>query len=153
MPSGWLRVFSTSRILRTVSRIRSWLAWLMLMRNTSAPARASSSMTLMSSEAGPRVATIFTRRKRLIGLGYSLSRCRWSSWRLGAPSHRDWGCRCRRPGSHRDCRSGVGIGAVLVGGVGRRIGQLQRPIGLVLRVDLKEPGALIAAREAILDAE
>ena len=50
----------------TSSRMRSWLVWLILMRNTSAP--ASNSLAIMSAldEAGPRVATILARRRRLI---------------------------------------------------------------------------------------
>src|SRR5262249_61331118 len=42
--------------------------WLMLMRNTSAPAMNSCSMTERSDEAGPSVATILVRRWRLIAL-------------------------------------------------------------------------------------
>src|SRR5690606_23088289 len=54
----------------TVWRMRSWLAWLMLMRNTSAPALASSSIIFSSWLAGPRVARIFARLIRLIAFPY-----------------------------------------------------------------------------------
>ena len=66
MPIGRPYSASSDRIVRIRSRMASWLAWLMLMRNTSAPASKSLARTERSCEAGPRVARIFTRRIRLI---------------------------------------------------------------------------------------
>ena len=62
MPIGRPYSASTARIVVTSSRIFSWLVWLMLMRNTSAPAANSFAMTARSDEAGPSVATILVRR-------------------------------------------------------------------------------------------
>src|SRR6266702_6972940 len=50
----------------TNSRILSCGVWLMLMRNTSAPASNSLRIIARSDEAGPRVARILIRRRRLI---------------------------------------------------------------------------------------
>src|SRR3954468_25050578 len=50
----------------TSSRILSWGVWLILMRNTSAPASNSLRIIALSEEAGPRVARILIRRRRLI---------------------------------------------------------------------------------------
>src|SRR6516225_1551888 len=47
--------------------MRSWEVWLMLIRNTSAPASNSPAITSGSEDAGPSVATILLRRSRLIG--------------------------------------------------------------------------------------
>ncbi len=62
MPTGRPKRSSSARMARTRSRMASWLAWLMLMRNTSAPASNSRARTAESCEAGPSVARIFTRR-------------------------------------------------------------------------------------------
>src|SRR5882757_1563306 len=50
----------------TSSRILSCEVWLMLMRNTSAPASNSLRIIALSDDAGPRVARILIRRSRLI---------------------------------------------------------------------------------------
>src|SRR3569833_3307685 len=50
----------------TSSRILSCGVWLILMRNTSAPASNSLRIIALSEEAGPRVARILIRRRRLI---------------------------------------------------------------------------------------
>src|SRR5260370_21082642 len=50
----------------TSSRILSCGVWLILMRNTSAPASNSLRIIALSEEAGPRVARILMRRRRLI---------------------------------------------------------------------------------------
>ena len=70
MPIGRPCSSSTARIVATSSRMRSWLVWLMLMRKTSAPAVNSFAITLRSEDAGPRVATIFVRRRRRISCGF-----------------------------------------------------------------------------------
>src|SRR5579875_551841 len=58
---------SSERMVSTRSRMPSWLAWLMLMRKTSAPASKRRARTARSWEAGPSVATILQRRRRLMG--------------------------------------------------------------------------------------
>src|SRR5438552_9575784 len=55
----------------TNSRILSCGVWLMLMRNTSAPASNSFRIIALSDDAGPRVARILMRRSRLIA---------WAPW-------------------------------------------------------------------------
>src|SRR5580765_7560834 len=50
----------------TSSRILSCGVWLMLIRNTSAPASNSLRIIALSDDAGPRVARILIRRSRLI---------------------------------------------------------------------------------------
>src|SRR5665213_3786232 len=50
----------------TSSRILSCEVWLMLIRNTSAPASNSRRIMVLSEEAGPSVARILMRRKRLM---------------------------------------------------------------------------------------
>src|SRR5258705_12547673 len=63
----------------TSSRILSCAVWLMLMRNTSAPASNSLRIIALSDDAGPRVARILIRRRRLI-----VSAPRLAADRLGA---------------------------------------------------------------------
>ena len=58
IPIGQPSSFSTSRIMSNRCFCSSWVPWLMLRRNTSAPAFASFLMTSWLEEAGPRVATI-----------------------------------------------------------------------------------------------
>src|SRR3954451_25141462 len=53
-------------MVETSSRILSCEVWLMLMRNTSAPASNSLRIIALSDDAGPRVARILMRRRRLI---------------------------------------------------------------------------------------
>src|SRR3954471_1744479 len=50
----------------TSSRILSCGVWLMLMRNTAAPASDSFRLIALSDDAGPRVARILMRRSRLM---------------------------------------------------------------------------------------
>ena len=67
MPMGRANSTSSLRTMAWMSRRPSCVAWLMFTRNTSAP--ASNRRRIVSSllEAGPSVATILTRRFRLIG--------------------------------------------------------------------------------------
>ncbi len=58
--------FDAAQDLRTRSRSRSFGRWLILRRNTSAPASKSLAIISGDSEAGPKVAMIFVRRERLI---------------------------------------------------------------------------------------
>src|SRR2546429_1859126 len=53
-------------MVETNSRILSCGVWLILMRNTSAPASNSFRIIALSDDAGPRVARILMRRSRLI---------------------------------------------------------------------------------------
>src|SRR5437764_10533016 len=50
----------------TSSLIFSWEVWLMLMRKTSAPASNNRRIMGLSEEAGPSVARILMRRRRLM---------------------------------------------------------------------------------------
>src|ERR1700733_5679447 len=50
----------------TISRILSCEVWLILMRNTSAPASNRRLIMALSEDAGPRVARILMRRRRLM---------------------------------------------------------------------------------------
>src|SRR5690349_917166 len=65
-PIGRLVSRSTVRIMPTSSRMRSWLVWLMLMRKTSAPASNRRAIISALDDAGPSVATILARRRRLM---------------------------------------------------------------------------------------
>src|SRR3954468_9405732 len=65
----------------TSSRILSCAVWLILMRNTSAPASNSLRIIALSDDAGPRVARILMRRRRLI---VSAPRLAADRLRLGA---------------------------------------------------------------------
>src|SRR5882672_6838850 len=60
-------------MVATSSRILSCEVWLMLMRNTSAPASNSFRIIALSDDAGPRVARILMRRSRLIALAPRLA--------------------------------------------------------------------------------
>src|SRR2546427_4836157 len=53
-------------MVETNSRILSCGVWLILMRNTSAPASNSFRIIALSDDAGPSVARILIRRSRLI---------------------------------------------------------------------------------------
>src|SRR6478752_8230386 len=66
MAIGRLNLTSTARIIATRSRSFSRGRWLMLRRNTSAPASNSFSTISGFSEAGPKVARILVRRARFI---------------------------------------------------------------------------------------
>src|SRR5207244_11026759 len=63
-------------MVETSSRILSCGVWLMLMRNTSAPASNSFRIIALSDDAGPRVARILMRRSRLIA---------WAPWLAADP--------------------------------------------------------------------
>ena len=90
---------STARIIATVSRMACGSAWLILMRNTSAPARQSLSIEASSFEAGPSVARILQRRRRLFMdfLKASFFCCR-------GISASDWGRSTALSSSWRPCR-------------------------------------------------
>ena len=64
IPIGRPASSSIARIIATRSRIPSWEAWLMLMRNTSAPATNRALIVSLSADAGPSVAMILMRRLR-----------------------------------------------------------------------------------------
>ncbi len=66
---------STCRIRSWRRAMSAWVPWLMLSRNTSAPARNSARIISIVSEAGPRVATILTLRWRRVGVmgGFSVA--------------------------------------------------------------------------------
>ena len=66
MPIGRENSASILRMMACDWRKASGVAWLMLMRKTSAPASNSARIVFSLLEAGPRVATILTRRLRLI---------------------------------------------------------------------------------------
>ena len=74
MPIGRPEAFSTARIAACSLRIASCDVWLMLMRNTSAPASNSRAIVASSEEEGPSVAMIFVRRSRLIWSASAVSR-------------------------------------------------------------------------------
>src|SRR5215813_5626507 len=128
----------------TISRILSCGVWLMLMRNTSAPASNSLRIIALSEEAGPRVARILMRRRRLIicaslFASRSLRQARRAGWRTR---------QSRQAGparSHRARKARHALRRLLVG-----LRQLHRPGSLLSGVDLEKPGAVEAARQAVL---
>src|ERR1700761_6783223 len=131
MPIGRMVSSSTSRIIATRSRIPSCVAWLILMRKTSAPAANKAAMVLRSAEAGPRVAMILTRRRRACTCGLPDSAALEATLmsRLAGRASRGRG-------------SGVGL-----------ISQLHRPAFRIFAgVYFKEPGPVETAREAVLPA-
>src|SRR6185369_2800520 len=64
-------------MVATSSRILSCDVWLMLMRNTSAPASNNFRIIALSDDTGPRVARILIRRSRLIV---------WAPWLAADPT-------------------------------------------------------------------
>src|SRR5438034_7347450 len=68
-------------MVETSSRILSCGVWLILMRNTSAPASNSFRIIALSDDAGPRVARILIRRSRLIA---------WAPELAADPVRPDW---------------------------------------------------------------
>jgi hypothetical protein len=66
MPIGRWNFASAERMAACAFLATSNDAWLMLMRNTSTPASNRRSIMSGAYDAGPRVATILTRRLRLI---------------------------------------------------------------------------------------
>src|SRR6266481_5982689 len=114
--------------------MRSCDVWLMLIRNTSAPTSNSRAMIGRSEEAGPSVATILVRRRRLIGLGH----------RAGPPSEAEVFAGRRRCRDQRRVlleRTRRGLLA--------RIGELHGPRPLLSRINLEEAGAFEPAGEAV----
>src|SRR3989304_539188 len=109
----------------------------MLMRNTSAPALNSLPIMAALEEAGPRVATILARRNRLMSCVSSSAVVGWRRGRRDARLPRG----ARRAGLQRP-----------VGGLLGAVGQLHRPGALLAGVDFEEPGAVIAARQAVFGA-
>src|SRR5690349_4943569 len=125
----------------TSSRILSCGVWLMLIRNTSAPASNSLRIIALSEEAGPSVARILIRRRRLIAGSRSLRHARRAGWRIGQ-SWQIRAARSDRAGNARHALRGLLIG----------FRQLHRPGALLGGIDLEEAGAVKAARQAILRA-
>ena len=130
----------------TSSRILSCEVWLILMRNTSAPASNSLRIIALSEEAGPSVARILMRRRRLIS-------CVPGAGGRPDPPGGD-------PPAHSACPEGRRVrpgrpfpefpapaAQAFVG-----FGQLHGPGALFAGIDLEEAGAVEAARQAILGA-
>ena len=126
----------------TSSRILSCGVWLILMRNTSAPASNSLRIIALSDDAGPSVARILMRRSRLIAWAPGGWRQTRSAWRIGQAGNPAGAAR-----SHRSRNSRHALRGLLVG-----FGQLHGPCSLFAGVDLEEAGAVVAARQAILGA-
>src|SRR6185312_15980975 len=81
----------------TSSRILSCGVWLMLMRNTSAPASNRRLIIALSEEAGPSVARILIRRNRLMAW-FRAPRLAADQPRPEAVRPANWKCReCFRP--------------------------------------------------------
>ena len=104
----------------------------MLMRNTSAPAWNSRAIIARSDEAGPSVATILVRRRRLIVRDFQVRERVADGRRAGVGDHRAAGLygRARR----------------LFAG----FGELHRPGALLAGIDFEKSGAVETARKAIL---
>src|SRR3981081_633306 len=131
----------------TSSRIVSCELWLRLMRKTSAPASNRRRIMALSEDAGPNVARILIRRRRLMAC-FRAPRPAASQTRPGPYRPVGWGDRRGRPGHGR-----------LTGGARRArrrlfagFGQLHRPGPLFAGVNLEEAGAVEPARQAILGA-
>src|ERR1700722_6610046 len=115
----------------TSSRILSCEVWLILMRKTSAPASNSRLIMALSEEAGPSVARILIRRRRLMAWARGL-RLAGGQTPPGAVGSGD-----SRPPLPR---------------LFARLGQLHGPGALLAGVGLEEAGTVEAARQAILGA-
>src|SRR3977135_1536074 len=95
----------------TSSRILSCEVWLILMRNTSAPASNSRLIIALSDDAGPSVARILMRRRRLMACYRALAA---DQTRPAAYGPANWagrahwafpeGCRGRPGRPFRECR-------------------------------------------------
>ncbi len=134
----------------TSSRILSCGVWLMLMRNTSAPASNSLRIIALSEEAGPRVARILIRRSRLIvcfRAALRLAADRRARRRCGRGGLCRPGIAAGLPGPRRPGIPGTLLRLLFVG-----FGQLDGPCALLAGVDLEKAGAVIAARQAVLGA-
>src|SRR3954447_1934066 len=127
MAMGRLKRASRDRIVSTLSRRRSRGRWLMLSRNTSAPASNSRAIISGLSEAGPRVAMILVRRARFMLCPLPESR------------------RCPKPRL-------VSLGRGRWSARSARIGKLNRPALLLAGIDFEEPVAVETAGQAILHA-
>ena len=112
----------------------------MLMRNTSAPASNSLRIIALSEEAGPSVATILMRRRRLIASGRRLADG-------SAP-----GLDRLEPAPGPPGPTVPGMPGTRCGGLFAGFGQLHGPGALFAGIDLEEAGAVEAARQAILGA-
>src|ERR1700726_2785453 len=85
----------------TNSRILSCEVWLILMRNTSAPASNRRRIIALSEDAGPNVARILIRRRRLMAWFRALrlaadqtrpERSRPAGWAGRGPRPANWTC-------------------------------------------------------------
>src|SRR4030081_3144895 len=83
----------------TSSRILSGEVWLILMRKTSAPASNRRRIIALSEEAGPRVARILMRRRRLMACFRALAADQTCP---EASRPADWAGRVRRPANWAD---------------------------------------------------
>src|SRR5260221_14776752 len=80
----------------TSSRILSCEVWLILMRKTSAPASNRRRIIALSEDAGPRVARILMRRRRLMAWFRAL-RLAADQTRPEAPRPADWAGQAMHP--------------------------------------------------------
>ena len=112
----------------------------MLMRNTSAPASNSCRIIALSDDAGPRVARILMRRRRLMA---------WAPPAGGGRPGAAGGLDGPEPRRDRPVpsfpESPAALRRLLVG-----FGQLHGPCSLFAGVDLEEAGAVEPSRQAIL---
>src|SRR5207253_5214825 len=92
----------------TSSRILSCEVWLMLMRKISAPASNRRRIIALSDEAGPSVARILMRRRRLMVWLRAL-RLAAGQTRPEAPNPANWAApaHCRRGRPFPECREHV----------------------------------------------
>ena len=121
----------------------------MLMRKTSAPASNSRRIIALSEEAGPSVARILMRRRRLMAwfrvLRLAADQTRPEAFRpggLGMPGRFPG-----PPGPTVPGMPGTRCAGCFVG-----FGQLHGPGALLAGIDLEEAGAVETARQAILGA-
>src|SRR5918993_3384796 len=142
MATGRLALASTPRMVSTFSRRRSRGRWLMLRRNTSAPASCSRAIISGLSEAGPRVAMILVRRERFMSPAPSLNEKLARGWRV----------RCNNARRKRPCHGRLSIRPLLQRcSRPARIGELDGPALLLAGVHLEEARAVETAGQAILD--
>ena len=128
----------------TSSRILSCEVWLILMRNTSAPASNSLRIIALSEEAGPSVARILIRRRRLMAC--FRVRCLVTDQTRPEAFHPAIG-QAGQSAARRARHSRHPLRLLF-----RAFGQLHRPGALLAGVDLEEAGAVETARQAILGA-
>src|SRR5712675_2919798 len=89
----------------TISRILSCEVWLILMRNTSAPASNRRRIIALSEEAGPSVARILMRRRRLM-VCFRAPAADQTCPEASRPA--DWAGRVRRP-ANWTCPEGLRV--------------------------------------------